>query len=276
MARITRPPQFSFDDSLVLLNRRQDPLTQTTRGNYEWTWAQAPLWHTVPGPSATPIYQKFTPTVRAGDVLSFLMFGADVPHLSFYFAEPANQQQYNQALTAYYTAINGVFTSLNLYFAGLTPIGPVIVPPQVPQAPAVCYTRQGQARRPGTLPPSWFTIGPVTDAGQGSLVSIAAPGGITLQGFPLLIDDLLCDPPPGEAGVAFDGITLTVGYESGLNHGFALSEDTGGDVNPQPAYTPIILRVDDYTAAIYNAGNVITQGDQLLIVVGLFQSEELP
>jgi hypothetical protein len=85
MARTTKPPQFSFDDSLVRLDRRQKPLTQTQRGNYEWTWCQAPLFFLLPDTDAP---QETGFTYREDDRLTFLMFGADVPHSAWCIATP--------------------------------------------------------------------------------------------------------------------------------------------------------------------------------------------
>ena len=86
MARITRPPQFSFDDSLVRLDRRQNPVTQTQRGNYQWTWCQASLFR-IGQDGPTPV----GPTFKQGNAFSLLMFGSDVPHSAWYIATPTAQ-----------------------------------------------------------------------------------------------------------------------------------------------------------------------------------------
>jgi len=270
MARITRPPQFSFDDSLVLLNRRQDPLTQTQRGNYEWTWAQARCYQNT-AEGVPPFYEEETLEISASDVFTLLMFGADVPQLAYYIAEEAGQGAYTDALFIYFAAVRTWIQGINAWGATVTPPLPAVEVPANPQAlPVLCVTRASQLVRPPTLTPDWGTI---VDAGQGALVSCtyANAGGVQTfaQGFPLLIDDLICTSGPVTAFV--EHLTITVGYESQLNHGIALAKSTGGEgVNAQPAYTPIILRREDYSPEISTAGNVIQQGNETLIVVGLW------
>jgi hypothetical protein len=66
--------------------------------------------------------------------------------------------------------------------------------------------------------------------------------------------------------------TITVGYESQVNHGLAYAKTTGQGADTQPAYTPIVLRRDQYSPAIYNAGNVIVTPAALFVVVGLWDN----
>ena len=272
MARITKPPQFSFDDSLVPLNRRQDPVTQTTRGNYEWTWAQARIWDNTGTPTA-PLYEEASPVaIPSTATFTLLMFGSDVPQLAFYIAEESGQAAYNTALIAYFNAVADWTEGINTWGGTVTPpLSPLVVVPTVPtNAPILCTTRADVLIRPPSLTANWGTI---VDLGQGALVSATytnADGDQTFaQGFPLYIQNLSCVPGPNTANL--EHLTITVGYESQLNHGLGFSAATGtGGANPQTAYTPIILARQDYSPAIYAAGNVITQGNETLYVVGLW------
>lgn len=277
MARITKPPQFSFDDSLVPLNRRQDPVTQTQRGNYEWTWAQASLWLL----NQSNVYAPTSITVRQSDLVTALMFGSDVPQLAFYFAEETNQGAYNAALKTFLTQVQAFTVAINAWgvsqVPALTPVT-VAVPPS--NTPILCVTRAHPATRPGSLTPPWGTI---QDQGQGALVSVTyanADNETTFaQGFPLLFNELVCVGAPEPGGVeptTSVDLTLTVGYESQINHGLAFSQPTFVGPDAQPAYTPILLRREDYSPAIYAAGNVITQGNELLVVVGLWDRYQVP
>jgi hypothetical protein len=270
MARITKPPQFSFDDSLIPLNRRQDPLTQTQRGNYEWTWAQARCWQNTETPT-DPTYEEDSIQIPNTAVFTLLMFGSDVPQLAFYIAEEAGQAAYTAALLAFFEGVDAWTAAINAWGVTVTPaLSPIVNVPAVPSSlPVLCLTRADVLIRPPTLTANWGTI---VDAGQGSLVSVTYnnAGGVETfaQGFPLYIADLSCVAGPNTADLAH--LTITVGYESQLNHGVGFSAATGGTANPQTAYTPIILRRQDYSPAIYAAGNVIVQGNETLFVVGLW------
>jgi hypothetical protein len=273
MARTTKPPQISFDDSLVILPKRQLPVTQTQRGNYEWSWLQADCYSLQDGTPVPIINSTFNTDVS----FEFLVFGSDVPHTALYFAEQAFQAGYNNALKTWFTQANAFLQSVTAWGATLPPAAafPTLVVPTAPSpVPYLCTSRASFLVRPSALSAVW---GVTSDAGQGALVScdfVNGDGDDTfVEGFPLTLTDLVCDPPSEPVSLVLDHLTLTVGFESGVNHGLGHAEST----NTTPGYTPIILRLSDYTAAIRAAGNIINAGSLgLFYVVGLWYAPEEP
>lgn len=275
MARTTKPPQFSFDDSLVILPKRQNPLTQTQRGNYEWSWLQADCWTLDTEGTPAPISNSvFTTSV----VFQYLVFGADVPHTALYVATQANQSVYNNAIADWFTEATAFLSSVTSWGASLPPgagfPSGLVVPVAPIAVPYLCTSRASFLVRPSELDAVW---GVTSDEGQGALVSCTFPNrdGVSTfaQGFPLEISDLVCDPPSVPVALTLEHLTLTVGFESGVNHGLGHAEST----DTTPAYTPIILRWADYSPTIRNNGNIIDAGSLgLFYVVGLWYAPEGP
>ena len=275
MARTTKPPQFSFDDSLVILPKRQNPLTQTQRGNYEWSWLQADCWTLDTEGTPSPISNSvFTTSVE----FQFLVFGADVPHTALYVATQDGQSVYNNAIKNWFTAANTFLASINSWGASLPAEADfpdtLVIPTAPSPVPYLCTSRASFLKRPKELLPVW---GVTSDEGQGALVSCTFPNrdavSTFVQGFPLELDDLVCDPPLSPVALTLEHLTLTVGFESGVNHGLGHAEST----DTTPAYTPIILRWADYSPTIRNNGNIIDAGSLgLFYVVGLWYAPEGP
>lgn len=274
MARTTKPPQISFDDSLVILPKRQNPVTQTQRGNYEWSWLQADCYSLQDGVPVPIDNSTFTTNTS----FEFLVFGSDVPQLAFYIAEQAFQAGYNNALKTWFTQANTFLLSVTAWGATLPPAAgfpsTLVVPPVPSPVPYLCTSRASFLVRPSALAPVW---GVTSDAGQGALVSCLFVNGAGddtfVEGFPLTLTDLVCDPPEVPVSLVLEHLTLTVGFESAVNHGLGHAEST----NTTPGYTPIILRLSDYTAAIRAAGNIINAGSLgLFYVVGLWYAPEVP
>ena len=268
MARTTKPPQFAFDDSLVILPKRQNQLTQTQRGNYEWSWLQADCWTYTPESGFAPIEGY---TLNTAQTLEFLVFGSDVPHLAFYFATQQGQDVYNNAIKAWYIAASSFLSSVTAWGNALPEEDnfPTLTVPTPPAyTPYICTSRASVLTRPSALSPVWNVT---SDAGQGALVSVNYTNGngeqTFCEGFPLVIDDLWCGAESPQ-NVALEQLIVTVGFESATNHGLAHAQETP----TTPRYTPVILRKQDYTPAMRAAGNIVDQGaDGLFYIVGLWQ-----
>jgi hypothetical protein len=279
MARTTKPPQFSFDDSLVILPKRQTPVTQTPRGNYEWSWLQADCYVLVEGvPTALGKTDRAFTTAPAYSDVEFLVFGADVPHLAMYSATEAGQGAFNSDLKAWLTDATAFLEGVQEWGEGLPPgadwPADLVVPTPPEFVPNLCTSRTSVAIRPSALSAVW---GVTSDAGQGALVSCEYPnaaGETTfVQGFPLQIVDLVCSRPTPPATFTLENLILTVGFESGVNHGLGHAEST----NTTRGYTPIVLYAPQYSPAIYAAGNIIDAGSLgLFYVVGLWYVAEVP
>jgi hypothetical protein len=186
MPRVTRPPQFSFDDSLIRLDKRQQPVTQTKRGNYAWTQAQGYLY---------TFDERAGGWVRASvtfghpqDYLFFLMFGADVPAVSWFCVDaPSN------------TPFPG---------GNITP------------------TRCGALWRPSNLPASWSATdngqGTLVDC---ATLGATAP---RVQGFPLVWEDSALFGRPLLAANFLVSCTYQSPLNYGLQHSRETGEEATG------------------------------------------------
>jgi len=267
---------YPFNDSLVPLNKRQQPSRQTQRGNYEWSWAVAGFV-TANLTQATLLWKKaIGPSPATGPRV--LMFGADVPHLATLIANYPDPLTFYQQLAAYIGpnpsgSFNGWCAAFRTWATGYEPTPPLAPVPSnvlVP-IPRVCANSLNVVERQ-ELPASWGA----TDAGQGALVDCAYTNGFGTptfaQGFPLALPNPTCGPNPGGdfAPDAYTGVLL-VGYSSAVNHGIGLAAPTPDLPTPlQPAYIPVIYPRDAYTPAIRAAGNVVTAGSAKFLIMGLW------
>jgi hypothetical protein len=276
MARTTKPPQFSFDDSLVILPKRQNPLTQTQRGNYEWSWLQADCYYIDGTGNIDPISDLLFNTDAN---FQFLVFGADVPQFALYCATEGGQSAYNTALKLWLTEATAFLTDVKAWGTAITPAptpafptADLVVPAPPSPVPNICTTRTSFLIRPSALDAAW---GVTSDAGQGALVSCLYANTDAeqtfVEGFPLEIVDLVCAQPELPLLLQLEHLIVTVGFESAVNHGLGHADAT---LTTQ-AYTPIILRKQDYSPAIRAAGNIIDKGVAgLFFVVGLWYESE--
>lgn len=269
--RVTSQALFPFNDSLVALNRRQSPVTQTDRGNYEWSWAQAAFVFVNESGDIESSDLQFA----ADTVAQVVMFGADVPHTAWLFGADARIEPALLNLAANTAALA---TYINVTLAAWFDAAVAAVPtlPAAPVDIALQPIVVGIAKLGGVYQltrPTAFggtAWAPVVDAGQGTLptFTVGASSDVTVQGFPLALEaDLVIGA--GDTAI-LDHPVITVGFESGTNHGLGASAQTGGGDDAQTAYSPIVLEQASYTQAIKDNGNILVQGGNTFVVVGVW------
>ena len=264
-------PNFPFNDSLTLLQRRQDPIFQTGRGNYATSWTFADFWQVT--------QEQFSPVPLAWKGPEFsrelLLFGSDVPHLATLFYQQIGAQPYPVQLAAWIAQVTAALNAIDNFARVSGSTKPAYTGPEPPLAPPlppsiVCPSGQVRAVRPATMEASWNA----TDAGQGTLVITQTEQVANVQGFPLRLPVPRCDGGEPTLDTYQAKSRLLVGFESPINHGLGESFPTGADANVQPGYYPIILRRSDYTSAIRTNNNIIRTDffgvDLQLQVVGLW------
>jgi hypothetical protein len=265
-------PNFPFNDSLQLLQRRQDPIFQTGRGNYATTWIYADFWQVTQG-QYLPIALSWKEPEYSRDVL---LFGSDVPQLATLFYRQQNTVSLPTQLATWIAQVTAAMAGIYAFaqddnpptkpaYTGAAPPVAPTVPPSI-----VCPSGQVIVSRPAAMEPSWNA----TDMGQGTLVIAQTEQVANVQGFPLRLPVPRCDGAEPTLETYAAKARLLVGFESQINHGLGESFPTGQDANAQLGYYPIILRRDQYTPAIRANDNVITIDffgvDLSLLVVGLW------
>ena len=266
---------YPFDDSLRLLKQRQKPARQTQRGNYEWSWmlcgfvtgefeAATVAWNpsiAPPGPPPRP------------QILEVLLFGADVPHLHTFVAEPIEDADAWPANVAAYQTAFQTWGNAFSAWALLYQPNPNVGPPPAPVigiGPRVCSSSVSIVPRTDLFP-QWGAV----DPGQGGLVSCTYANKddeqVFVQGFPVTVPNPKCGPGLTlVGGISVQG-ALLVGYGSATNHGLGISAPTPDIPNPtQPAYIPVLYPKDSYTPAMRAANNIVTIGTASFRIMGLY------